>query len=391
MILYRKRALVLHLLTFGLAFVVGCLITLSVVNVKNCKNDVDSMHLTTDRNALASSIFLVIIILSAPKNLDERNAIRQTWLNLQPKVDEPSDDDITLNDLDFDQKGFLQQDSIYHQSSELENFKKIMSKSKYKPLKRDLNVKILHYFAIGSENLPFIEMNALNKEHTKHHDLLLLNDLHDSYGNLTLKLLKTIKAVSNIESFEYLLKTDDDTYVKLDYLIEDLHKYDRMIQRKQSTPNSIKPELYWGYFNGRATVKSRGQWKEVNFNLCDHYLPYALGGGYVLSKNLVHFIAQNRRTLSQFNSEDISVGTWLSSLRNVYRKHDARFDAAYMPRKCQNYHIVLHKRTTYNMRDLYRGFLCTFKQANDTNLHRPAEYFYDWSQTQTHCCDTLVN
>lgn len=391
MILYRKRGLVLHLITFGLAFAIGCILTLSVMNVKNCQDYDERNHLTSEQSASDSSIFLVIIILSAPKNVDERNAIRQTWLNLQPKIDDPLDDYFTMNDLEFDQNGFLQQDSVYHQSSELDNFKKKMSKSKLKPLQRDLNVKMLHYFVIGTENLPFIEMNALEKEHTKYHDLLLLNDLHDSYANLTLKLLKTMEAISNIESFEYLLKTDDDTYVKLDCLIEDLYKYNEMIQRKQSTPNVIKPELYWGYFNGRANVKNRGQWKEVNYNLCERYLPYALGGGYVLSTKLVQYIAQNRRILSQYNSEDISVGIWLSPLRNVYRKHDIRFDTAYMPRKCQNYHIVLHKRTTYNMRDLYRSFLCTFVQANDTTVHRPAEYFYDWNQSQMHCCDTLVN
>lgn len=388
---FRKKALVLQIITIGLAFAFGCLITLSVINVKDCQTDIEHLHSTPNPSHLTSSIFLVIVILSAPKNIDQRNAIRQTWLNLKPKIDDPVDTYFTQNDLEFDRNGFLHPDTIYQQSLLLDEFKVKMSKFRLKPLQADLNVEMLHYFVIATENLPFIEMNALNKEHAKHHDLLLLHDLHDSYTNLTRKLLKTMEAVSNIQSFEYLLKTDDDTYVKLDYLIEDLHAYDNHIKRKQTTPNAIRPELYWGYFNGRANVKTRGQWKEVNFNLCERYLPYALGGGYVLSRNLVHFIAKNHRTLSQYKSEDISVGLWLSSLRNVYKKHDVRFDTTAMPRNCQSYHIVLHKRTTYDMRDLYRGFLCTFKQANDTNVHRPAEYFYDWHETQMHCCDTLVN
>lgn len=373
-----------------MAFAIGCLITLSVINTKHCENAVDSAHSTSDPHS-ASSIFLVIIILSAPKNIDQRNAIRRTWLNLKPKIDDAQKPDYISNDLEFDQNGFLFQDSVYHQSSSLTDFKLKLKNARYKPLQKDLNVGILHYFAIGNENLPFVEANALNKEHAKHHDLLLLNDLHDSYANLTRKLVQTMRAVSNIQSFEYLLKTDDDTYVKLDYLIEDLHKYDKEMKRKQSTVNGVRPELYWGYFNGRANRKTSGQWKETNFNLCERYLPYALGGGYVLSKNLVHFIAENHRTLSQYKSEDVSVGIWLSTQRNVYKKHDVRFDTAAMPRKCQNYHIVVHKRTTYDMRDLYRGFLCTFKQANDTSVQRPAEYFYDWNQSQMHCCDVLVN
>lgn len=391
MILYRKRVFILQLILMGLAFVFGVLITLSLVNEKKCENNVQQLHLTTQQNVVASPIFLVIVILSAPNNLDQRNAIRTTWLNLKPKIYDTPDDYYTSTELQFDENGFLQQDSIVKQNSAIEHFKRKLLKSRYKPLQKDLEIEVLHYFIIGTKNLPFVEMNALNKEHSRHHDLLFLNDLHDSYANLTLKLLKTIEAISNIQSFEYLLKTDDDTYVKLDYLIEDLYTYDNAIKRKQSTPNTIKPELYWGYFNGRANIKTRGQWKETNFNLCTHYLPYALGGGYVLSKNLVHFIAQNRHILSKYNSEDVSMGIWLSPLRNVYKMHDIRFDTAAMPRKCQNYHIVLHKRETYHMRDIYRGFLCTFKRANDTTIQRPAEYFYDWTQSQTHCCDTFVN
>lgn len=391
MILFRKRALVLNLITIGLAFIAGCTITLSVINVKSCKIELERLHSTLERNVSTSSVFLVIVILSAPKNIEERNAIRQTWLNLQPKIDESPESYHGSNALEFDQNGFLQQDTVHQQSALLDLFKRKMSKAIYKPLLKDLNVEVLHYFAIGTANLPFVESNKLTREHAKHNDLLLLNDLKDSYANLTLKLLKTIESISNIESFEYLLKTDDDTYVKLDYLLEDLIQYDKSIKRAQSTANNIKPELYWGYFNGRATVKNRGQWKELNFNLCERYLPYALGGGYVISKNLVHFVAQNHRTLSRYISEDISMGVWLSSLRNVYKKHDVRFDTAYMPRKCQNYHIVLHKRTPTNMRDVYRGFLCTFKAANATNIHRPAEYFYDWSSSQTQCCNTLVD
>lgn len=387
----RRRALVLHLLTFGLAFIIGCTITLSVINVKTCPAASEHLSTTKDRNVSTSSVLLVIVILSAPKNIDQRNAIRQTWLNLVPKVDETADN-LGADSLQFDQHGFLQQQTIIQQSSSMDSFKTRMTKAIYKPLKKDLNLNILHYFAIGTENLPLAESNRLVKEHAKHHDLLLLNDLSDSYENLTLKLLKTIEAVANIESFEYLLKADDDTYVKLDYLLEDLHAFDKSMKRKQTSgANTPKPELYWGYFNGRATVKIRGQWKELNFNLCERYLPYALGGGYVISKNLVHYIAQNSRSLSRYVSEDISMGIWLSSFRNVYRKHDTRFDTAYMPRKCQNYHIVLHKRTTVDMRDTYRGFLCTFKQANDTSVHRPAEYFYDWTLSQTHCCNTLVD
>lgn len=119
MFLYRKRALVLHLITFGLAFAIGCLITLSVVNIKRCENEFEHMQSTADPKQSASSIFLVIVILSAPKNVDQRNVIRQSWLNLKPKINEPLGSDFVLNDLEFDQHGFLLQDTRYNLSAKL--------------------------------------------------------------------------------------------------------------------------------------------------------------------------------------------------------------------------------------------------------------------------------
>ena len=83
-----------------------------------------------------------------------------------------------------------------------------------------------------------------------------------------------------------------------------------------------------GYFTGRARVKTKGPWAEPNWlvfqrfyifqvfkkskildlrHLCDYYLPNARGGGYVLGKQNVDFIADNYDKLQKWNSEDISV------------------------------------------------------------------------------------
>lgn len=51
--------------------------------------------------------------------------------------------------------------------------------------------------------------------------------------------------------------------------------------------------LYWGYFVGRAKAHLSGKWKETDWFLCDNYLPYALGGGYVISYSIIDFIARN--------------------------------------------------------------------------------------------------
>jgi hypothetical protein len=59
--------------------------------------------------------------------------------------------------------------------------------------------------------------------------------------------------------------------------------------------------------------------------LCDLYLPYATGGGYLLGTQLVTYLAENAQLVDRFFNEDVSVGAWLAPL-NVTRVHDTRFD-----------------------------------------------------------------
>ena len=62
---------------------------------------------------------------------------------------------------------------------------------------------------------------------------------------------------------KFVFKGDEDTFVNIPELRKELDKY---------TSN-----LYMGYFTGRARVKTKGQWAEPNWHLCDYYLPNARG------------------------------------------------------------------------------------------------------------------
>lgn len=73
--------------------------------------------------------------------------------------------------------------------------------------------------------------------------------------------------------------------------------------------------LYWGFLDGRAKPFRQGKWREPSYFVCDRYLPYQLGGGYVLSNALSTFISQNVDILRYYRSEDVSVGVWLAGLQ----------------------------------------------------------------------------
>ena len=193
----------------------------------------------------SSETFLFIMILTSPKGKERRDAIRKTWLS---------------------------------------NIK-------------SLDSSVAARFVIGVKELPEENRKNLDTELETHHDILFLPELKDSYFELTNKVLQAIKWIDENIKSSYLLKVDDDSFVRLDVVLSEL----------KSTSPSTK-NLYWGFFRGDAHVKFKGPWAEKRWHLCDRYLPYAHGGGYILSGELVNFIARNADLLQRFNSEDVSVG-----------------------------------------------------------------------------------
>lgn len=110
--------------------------------------------------------------------------------------------------------------------------------------------------------------------------------------------------------------------------------------------------FYWGFMHVGAQVQKKGKNVEDDWYLCDHYLPYASGGGYVLSVDLVDLIVANSDILHLYNSEDISVGVWISPYE-VERKHDERFNV--LGGVCQYRQILSHWQSPDDIRNRYKG------------------------------------
>lgn len=335
------------------------------------------------------NFFMLVMILSAPRNVNQRNAIRETWVTAKETLANRNfhGESIYIPRFDFD--GFLQSEPVERQKMSLDMFMDWSENLKI-PRFEDLNVKVKHLFPVGVLGMDEVDKRVLKEENDEFGDILFLDDLQENYVNLTRKILTGFEKVVREYKFEYLLKVDDDTFVNLQIIAEDLLSYHKAIGQSFRV-STTSPSLYWGYFNGRAQIKTGGQWKESHFNIADRFLPYALGGGYVLSKQLVNYIAVNRHILSPFRSEDVSVGTWLAPLRNVYRRHDVRFDTGYIPRKCKPYHIVMHKRSAEDMFKLWNGISCSQLQTSVQYQNKLREYFYDWTAPPSKCCDTLLN
>ena len=175
--------------------------------------------------------FLLVVITSAGQNWEKQDVIRRTWLTLSP------------------------------------------AQSK-------------HVFVIGDGGNKKYNQNKIIEEAVLQNDILMLRDTSDVYNSLTNKVLQAFVHLNEQWKFRYLLKCDDDSFVRLKNIVSELETRFRNVDN-----------LYWGFFHGSANVRRRGKWKETKWILCDHYLPYALGGGYILSQSLVKFIADNKHYL----------------------------------------------------------------------------------------------
>ncbi|XP_055541415.1 beta-1,3-galactosyltransferase 6 [Wyeomyia smithii] len=379
--LYKRNCI--GMIPIFCSFVAGALLTILIGGAhQNCES---SERIYQPEN----SYFLMLLIVSAPGNVERRNVIRETYLNLRPRILNESFQEEAIYVPIYSDQEQLQLETVKKQKELLENYRQWRHR-KINNIKV-INFKIKALFAVGTYGLSRSERKIINEEQRVYNDVLELDDLLDSYGNLTTKILRSLSRIDEMYDFKYLMKLDDDTYVKLDLLSEDLLSYYEKLHKIRA--RHTKPiELYWGYFKGASTVQQHGIWKETDFKLCDRYLPYALGGGYVLSKNLASFIGSNSKSLNAYKSEDMAVGTWLAPFGNIHRRHDVRFDTAWMPRKCQDYHLVLHKRTAHQMKEIYQGeSVCTVDDQQKANpTQRPKEYFYDWTVAPSQCCKTYV-
>lgn len=289
---------------------------------------------SNNSNSLKMNTFLLVLIMTGPNNKGRRDAIRHTWLST----------------------------AIHTQK-----------------LAKNKNVKqpssILHFFVIGTKGLTEEMKMNLNQEKNSNNDLLLLKDFTDAYEKLTEKLGLMLEWVYKNIKFQYLLKSDDDTFVRLTVIEEELLK--RQVKK-------MPDYLYWGYFYGRGQVKKSGAWKETEWKLCDYYIPYARGGGYILSNDVVEYIAKNYHGFKHYLSEDVSVGSWLAPL-DIERIHDIRFDTEYKTRGCSNTFIVSHKQSIDDMAakhdSLSKNRLLCEKEFS--NFHG---YQYNWDVSPSKCC-----
>ncbi|XP_072354604.1 UDP-GalNAc:beta-1,3-N-acetylgalactosaminyltransferase 2 isoform X3 [Scyliorhinus torazame] len=151
---------------------------------------------------------------------------------------------------------------------------------------------------------------ALQKESQTYQDIVFV-DVVDTYRNVPHKLLHFYQWSVESASFKLLLKTDDDCYVDVEAVLE--RAGDRL----------GAPKVWWGNFRQNWAVDSSGKWMELEYPSLV-YPDFACGSGYVVSRSLIQWLAENAKTLKVYQGEDVSMGIWMAAV-GPQRHQDPRW------------------------------------------------------------------
>ncbi|KAL1317387.1 hypothetical protein HN51_069467 [Arachis hypogaea] len=141
----------------------------------------------------------------------------------------------------------------------------------------------------------------------------------DHYDLVVLKTIAICEYGIRTVAAKYIMKCDDDTFVRVDSVISEARK----VQSDRS--------LYMGNMNYHHRPLRHGKWA-VTYEewLEEEYPTYANGPGYIVSSDIAHFIVSDfeKRRLKLFKMEDVSMGTWVeqfNSTRPVEYIHSLKF------------------------------------------------------------------
>ncbi|CAM0875361.1 unnamed protein product [Alopecurus aequalis] len=160
----------------------------------------------------------------------------------------------------------------------------------------------------------------LKKEAEFFRDIIIVPFV-DSYDLVVLKTVAICEYAARVVSAKYVMKCDDDTFVRLDSVMAEIKKI----------PDD--KSFYVGNMNYYHRPLRDGKWA-VSYEEWprDTYPPYADGPGYIVSSDIANFVVleMEKGRLNLFKMEDVSVGMWVGQFNATARAgveyvHGARF------------------------------------------------------------------
>jgi Galactosyltransferase len=246
----------------------------------------------------SSEVVLVVLVLSHQGSFIKRQAIRETWAkNHSAQVrfvvgqsdcaEFEQDLDGEVSDMNENAKDSSQQSSN-QRSAAPRNNSMTMSCNE-------------------------VDHNFLRLEQERYQDLLEI-PMMESYASLPEKLLQAYHWVlQNVPHVQWIVKSDDDMFVRVANLQRYLKKYN------SDVPMVVGEIIY------HSSVRRDGKWAELEYPH-DHYPYWPKGSaGHVISRAAAKFFSDMSPTLHRYQGEDTSIGIWLDEAQQSKQLEDVTY------------------------------------------------------------------
>ncbi|KAF8774771.1 Beta-1 like protein [Argiope bruennichi] len=160
-----------------------------------------------------------------------------------------------------------------------------------------------------------LQLEELNKrlrtEIAEKEDILIVN-ITDTYRSLPAKLLKFYQWLYFNHEFSYILKTDDDSLINIDQLLQ------KLLEDSQFDPTKA---WIWSRFRKNWPVNYIGKWADYDYQ-SPYYPTFPCGAAYVISQKIALWLISNAELLYTYQGEDVSMGIWLSAINTNFIEDD---------------------------------------------------------------------
>ncbi|KAJ4792706.1 Hexosyltransferase [Rhynchospora pubera] len=185
----------------------------------------------------------------------------------------------------------------------------------------------------------------------KYDDIIILDCAENMDGGKTYTYFSSLPKIFDDEPYDYVMKTDDDTYLRLNNLVDTLKRLPR-------------ESLYFGLMTPCFGTKA------------DHYMS---GMGYVVSWDLVEWISTSDVARSHHTGpEDLITGKWFRDGGKAVHMYDATpamYDYFQPPHLCYRHEFIPDTVAVHKLKDNLR-WVKTLKYFNVTDGLKPSKLYH---------------
>ncbi|KAJ0170127.1 hypothetical protein K1T71_014055 [Dendrolimus kikuchii] len=175
----------------------------------------------------------------------------------------------------------------------------------------DADFKLVFLLGLpGGEN--FTDIQGKIKEEADKYGDVLQEGFIDSYNNLTLKSIMMLKWITNncSKNVRYILKTDDDMYINVPSLMENLRNRSKEFDGRLTKSSKAREYMLIGdlIYGARPVHDSNNKWYSPRYMYGGRVYPkYLSGTGYALSSPTAEALYQAALRTNYFHLEDIYI------------------------------------------------------------------------------------